>query len=171
MKFNRQKIVDLILEVLSEEDIRDKYGYLIATDVPKLKKDKYQISDKEIVFILQPLISFVNQEYPKISNEVLREMIEDLVNIKKLNPELEKAVGIFNKKYDSAFSVKQIKNMMLVFKVADNLRGVHNLINFYEQVTKREKINLSSYQPSKEIPREPTQKLKEKKVRVRYKCN
>lgn len=169
--FNRQQVVALILEVLNEEDFRDKYGYLIATDVPKLKKDKYQISDKEIVFILHPLIAFVNQEYAKIANEVLREMIEDIVNIRKLNPDMEKAVAIFNKKYDAAFSVKQIKNMATVFKVADNLRGVHNLINFYQQVTKREDMKLSSYRPSKDTPREATPVLKEKKVKVKYKCS
>lgn len=168
---NRQQIVALILEVLNEEDFRDKYGYLIATDVPKLKKDKYQISDREIVFILHPLIAFVNQEYAKIANEVLREMIEDIVNIRKLNPDMEKAVAIFNKKYDAAFSVKQIKNMATVFKVADNLRGVHNLINFYRQVTNRENMKLSSYQPSKDTPREATPVLKEKKVKVKYKCS
>ncbi len=168
---NRQQIVALILEVLSEEDFRDKYGHLIATDVPKLKKDKYQISDREIVFILQPLISFVNQEYAKIANEVLREMIEDIVNIRKLNPDMEKAVAIFNKKYNAAFSVKQIKNMATVFKIAEGLRGVHNLINFYQQVTKREDMKLSSYQPSKDTPREATPVLKEKKVKVKYRCN
>jgi len=168
---NRQQIVALILEVLSEEDFRDKYGHLIATDVPKLKKDKYQISDREIVFILQPLISFVNQEYAKIANEVLREMIEDIVNIRKLNPDMEKAVAIFNKKYNAAFSVKQIKNMATVFKIAEGLRGVHNLINFYQQVTNREDMKLSSYQPSKDTPREATPVLKEKKVKVKYRCN
>jgi hypothetical protein len=168
---NKQQIIALILEALNEEDFRDKYGHLIATDIPKLKKDRYQISDREIVFILQPLISFVNQEYAKIANEVLREMIEDIVNIRKLNPDMEKAVAIFNKKYDAAFSVKQIKNISFVFKVAEELRGVHNLINFYQQVTKREGMKPSSYQPSKDTPREATPVLKEKKVKVKYKCN
>ena len=98
-------------------------------------------------------------------------MIEDVVNIRKLNPDMEKAVAIFNKKYDSAFSVKQIKNISLVFKVAEELRGVHNLINFYQQVTKREDMKPSSYQPSKDIPREATPVLKEKKVKVKYRCN
>lgn len=169
---DRQQIRNLILEVLNEEDVRDKYGHLISTDLPKLKKDKYQISDREIVFILHPLISFVNQEHAKIANEVLREMIQDIVNIKKLNPDMEKAVAIFNKKYDAAFSVKQIKNIALVFKVADELRGVHNLINFYRQVSKREDMKLSSYQPSKDTPREATPVLKEsKKFKIKYKCN
>ena len=166
-----KKLVDLILEVLKEIDVRDAYGHLVSTDIPKLKLNRYSLPDEEIVFIVNPFISFVKHKYGSKYETYLEKMLELISKLKKNNESIDRIAGTVNKKFDSGFSASQIKKLLEVFKQADDLRGTENLINYYNQVVKRKDLELPIYKPSKDKPREPTPVLREKKVKVKYKCN
>lgn len=80
-----QKLVDLILEVLKEIDVRDAYGHLVSTDIPKLKLNRYSLPDEEIVFIVNPFISFVKYKYGSKYETYLEKMLELISKLKRNN--------------------------------------------------------------------------------------
>ncbi len=157
----------LIEAILNEEDIKDKYGHLILTDLPKFKPNRFEkpdgvvLPDEDIIKALHPLISFSKEKAGEGYELLLAKMIAYLNKSENKQKGLNRLTGGCNQMFGSAFSEDQVKKMIEAFKMATNLLAYDNLVSFYNQAVDYHNLELPKYQPSKNLPREPTQKLDE----------
>lgn len=193
MKLSKNLLKQLILEVLEEEDIYGKEsGKLIATDVPK---KKYITFDDEFLTALKPIVSLSQERLADEEGISLRDLLYfiyqrlDVKNTKKLaadfNAEFQNIGAKFsedtmNDILDILKAEKRINNTgdiigRLNFLKADQKSGKYmpdkdfeppfKTANYKGQIKKPE-VDLDKTEPDFTPP-----ELKEKKVRVKYKCN
>jgi hypothetical protein len=161
----------LIEAILNEEDIKDKYGHLILTDLPKFKPNRFEkpdgvvLPDEDIIKALHPLISFSKEKAGEGYELLLAKMIAYLNKSENKQKGLNRLTGGCNQMFGSAFSEEQVKKMIEAFKMATNLLAYDNLVSFYNQAVDYHNLQLPKYQPSKNLPREPTPLLEEEYLR------